>query len=60
MQMDRAGWQGAKALVIPENIRLISQPASSPELNPVEHIWEELRPELGEASANPATAASFA
>jgi hypothetical protein len=29
--------------VIPENIRLISQPAYSPEVNPVEHLWEELR-----------------
>jgi transposase len=33
----------AKDLIIPENIRLIPQPAYSPELNPVEHIWEELR-----------------
>ena len=30
-------------LIIPENIRLIPQPAYSPELNPVEHIWDELR-----------------
>jgi transposase len=43
MQVDRAGWHGAKALLVPENIRLIPQPAYSPELNPVEHIWEELR-----------------
>ncbi|WP_420917151.1 transposase [Dictyobacter halimunensis] len=28
---------------IPENIRLIFQPAYSPEVNPVEHLWEELR-----------------
>jgi len=27
----------------PPNIRLIPQPAYSPELNPVEHIWDELR-----------------
>jgi DDE superfamily endonuclease len=43
MQVDGAGWQRANDLVIPENIRLISQPAYSPELNPVEHIWDDLR-----------------
>jgi len=43
MQVDRAGWHGAKALVVPDNIRLIPQPAYSPELNPVEHVWEEIR-----------------
>jgi hypothetical protein len=43
MQVDRAGWHGVKALTVPENICLISQPAYSPELNPVEHLWEELR-----------------
>ena len=41
IQVDQAGWQSAKDLVIHENIRLIFQPAYSPELNPVEHIWEE-------------------
>ncbi len=43
MQVDQAGWHQAKDLVIPDNIRLLPQPAHSPELNPVEHIWEELR-----------------
>lgn len=43
MQVDQAGWHQAKALVIPENMRLIAQPPYSPELNPVEHIWEEIR-----------------
>ena len=43
IQVDRAGWHGAKALAVPDNIRLIPQPAYSPELNPVEHIWEEVR-----------------
>lgn len=43
MQVDQAGWHGSKDLKIPDNIRLIAQPAYSPELNPVEHVWEELR-----------------
>jgi hypothetical protein len=43
MQVDQAGWHRAKELQIPENIRLIFQPAYSPEVNPVEHLWEELR-----------------
>ena len=30
-------------LIIPSNIRLIQQPAYGPEVNPVEHLWEELR-----------------
>ncbi len=43
MQVDQADWHSAKDLVVPENIRLIPQPAYSPELNPIEHIWDELR-----------------
>src|SRR5258708_26894316 len=43
MQVDQASWHGAKDLRIPGNIRLIAQPAYSPELNPVEHVWEDLR-----------------
>jgi hypothetical protein len=31
MQVDQAGWHEAKDLQIPENIRLIPQPAYSPE-----------------------------
>ena len=43
IQVDQAGWHSSNDLIIPENIRLIPQPAYSPEINPVEHIWEELR-----------------
>ena len=43
MQVDQASWHLRPELTIPENIRLIAQPAYSPELNPVEHVWEELR-----------------
>ena len=43
MQVDQAGWHHSRTLQIPPNIRLIAQPAHSPEVNPVEHLWEELR-----------------
>ena len=43
MQVDQAGWHHSKELLVPANIRLIEQPAYSPEVNPVEHLWEELR-----------------
>ena len=43
MQVDQAGWHRSGSLEIPENIRLLFQPPYSPETNPTEHIWEELR-----------------
>jgi DDE superfamily endonuclease len=43
MQVDGAGWHHSDELVVPSNIRLITQPPYSPEVNPVEHIWDELR-----------------
>jgi hypothetical protein len=43
MLLDSAGWHRAHALLIPETIRLIPLPPYSPELNPVEHIWNYLR-----------------
>ncbi len=43
MQVDQAAWHGSSELVIPSNIRLIEQPPYSPEVNPAEHLWDELR-----------------
>lgn len=43
MQVDRASWHLSEKLEVPENIRLIPQTAYSPELNPVEHLWDALR-----------------
>ena len=42
MLLDGAGWHRAKDLVVPDNIRLVPLPPYSPELNPVEHLWDEL------------------
>jgi transposase len=44
MMLDGAGWhQTGDRLVVPENIGLLRLPPYSPELNPVENIWEFLR-----------------
>jgi hypothetical protein len=43
MLVDQAGWHTSQKLELPENIRLIMLPPRSPELNPPEHIWEDLR-----------------
>lgn len=43
MVMDQAGWHIAGALEVPANMRLVLLPPYSPELNPVEHLWEALR-----------------
>lgn len=41
--LDQAGWHGAKALRIPDNITLVPLPPYAPELNPVERVWLHLR-----------------
>jgi hypothetical protein len=43
MVLDGAGWHKKETLVVPDNIRLVSLPPYAPELNPVEHVWDELR-----------------
>jgi len=43
MQVDGASYHTGQDLVVPDNIRLIVQPPRSPELNAVEHVWEEIR-----------------
>ena len=41
---DGAGWhQRGKHLIVPDNIRLLSLPPYSPELNPMENVWDYLR-----------------
>jgi len=41
--MDRAGWHRAGDLEVPKNLTIILLPSRSPELNPVENIWQYLR-----------------
>jgi len=43
MVLDGASSHKAKDLEVPENMRLLPLPAYAPELNPQEHIWDELR-----------------
>jgi hypothetical protein len=43
MVLDNAGWHISKGLEVPKNMRLLPLPPYSPELNPVENIWEDLR-----------------
>jgi hypothetical protein len=40
---DQAGWHKSNSLIVPENIVLKSLPPYSPELNPVEKLWQWLK-----------------
>lgn len=41
--LDRAGWHVAGELAVPTNLTLVHLPPRSPELNPVEKVWQYLR-----------------
>ena len=43
MFMDQAGWHKSRELKVPGNIELACLPPRSPELNPQEQVWDELR-----------------
>ena len=40
---DGAAWHKSKTLCVPENIELFFIPPYTPEMNPIEQIWKELR-----------------
>ena len=40
---DGATWHKSKGLSIPHNIRLVFIPPYTPEMNPIEQIWREIR-----------------
>jgi hypothetical protein len=41
--LDGAGWHVSEDLAVPPNLTLVPLPPYSPELNPVERVWEYLR-----------------
>ncbi|WP_310619047.1 IS630 family transposase [Flexibacterium corallicola] len=41
--MDQAGWHTTAKLKLPDNITILLLPPRSPELNPVENVWQYLR-----------------
>jgi transposase len=41
--LDGAGWHVAKGLAVPANLTLLHLPPYSPELNPVERVWDYMR-----------------
>jgi transposase len=43
MVIDGAGWHRSDGLKAPANIYLLKLPPYAPELNPIEHVWDELR-----------------
>jgi len=43
MFMDKAAWHTAGKLNVPDNMKLLFLPPYSPQLNPVEHLWKEVR-----------------
>ena len=43
MVIDGAGWHRSGMLKATDNIYLLKLPPYAPELNPIEHVWDELR-----------------
>ena len=46
IQLDNGPLHTAKKLQVPPNIVLLFQPSHSPELNPIERLWEHLKGQL--------------
>jgi transposase len=46
VQLDNSGAHTAGGITIPDNILLVFQPPYSPELNPIERLWQYLKDDL--------------
>lgn len=44
--MDQAGWHKSRRLQVPDNIEIWFLPPYSPELNPVERLWKQMKQEV--------------
>jgi putative transposase len=40
---DNAAWHKSKGIIIPDNIEILHIPPYTPEMNPIEQIWDEIR-----------------
>ena len=49
--LDNAGWHGPANLKIPDGIRLVYLPPYTPELNPIERLWRDLKDKLSDLMA---------
>ena len=45
--LDRAAWHVTEKLLMPANLSILPLPPYSPEMNPVEQIWQQLRQSEG-------------
>jgi len=43
MPCDQATWHRSKTLIVPNNIQIFHIPPATPEMNPIEQIWKQLR-----------------
>ena len=48
MLLDRGKFHQAQSLVIPSNVALMLLPPYSPELNPMERLWEDIKDEIAD------------
>ncbi len=46
IQLDQASAHTTDQIEIPENIVLLFQPSHSPELNPIERVWQDIKADL--------------
>lgn len=46
IQLDNGRFHHGSKLKIPDNVILIFQPPYSPELNPIERVWQHIKQEL--------------